>query len=158
MGQTATVHAVSRVRLRADPAAVRAVLADLSTWPEWLDVVTASQPEPGGRPPAWKTRLGFKVGPVELGTDVRLELVEDSPRHLRFERREDDGRDDHSVVVLDVTLDPDGEAVDVGLEVVVGKQIPFLDLQRELDRRRERTVVALQELVDRRGAPADGGS
>jgi hypothetical protein len=127
---------------------VRAVVADLTTWPSWLDVVTDAVAD---GPAAWRTRLGLRLGPVSFGRAVRLALVGDAPDALRFERVETDGRTDHSPVVLDVALADLGDGtVALDLDVLVGKRVPLLDLQKELDRRARRATERLQALVDAR--------
>lgn len=129
----------------AHPDQVWAAVSDLGTWPRWLDVVTRAVPD-GDR--AWRVRLGLRLGPLDLGYDVRMATVEAvRPGRLRFERDEADGRDDHSPVVLDVSLARSGEATAVTLEVTVDKRIPLLDLGRELRRRASRSVARLEEVV-----------
>ena len=139
------MHAVVTATIQADPAPVWDVVADLATWPRWLDVVTRAVPDGDG---AWRARLGLRVGPLDLGYDVRMVLVEAArPGRLRFERVEADGQDDHSAVVLDVTLARTGEATVITLEATVDKRIPLLDLDRELRRRASRSVARLEEVV-----------
>jgi hypothetical protein len=119
-------------------------VADLGTWPRWSDVVVRAVPDEYG---AWRVRLGLKVGPLALGWDVRMARVVDDPLHLRFERVERDGRHDHSAVVIDVAVTPFPTFVRLDLSLLVEKRVPFVDLQRELDRRAARTVAALQALA-----------
>ena len=133
-----------------EPSVVRAVLADLATWPDWLDVVLRAVPDTtaGAAEPAWRTRLGLRLGPLRPGYDVRLVRVVPEPAHLRFERQELDGRHDHSAVVLDVAIIPEGRGrARVDLDVRVDKRVPLLDLQRELDRRGPAAVRRLERLV-----------
>lgn len=139
------MRATAAADVRGEPARVVAVLADLGTWPRWLDVVLQATPEPG-TVAAWRARLGLRVGPVALGYDVRLVRTVADPAHLRFERRELDGAE-HSPVVLDVRLAPAGDAVHVRLDAEIAKRIPLLDLQRELDRRGPGAVAKLEALV-----------
>jgi hypothetical protein len=76
-----------------------------------------------------------------------MERVLEEVDRLRFERRERDGRHDHSAVVIDVAVTPFPTFVRIDLSLVVDKRLPFVDLQRELDRRSTRTVAALTALV-----------
>ena len=139
------MHAAVTATVRAEPGEVWDVVADLATWPLWLDVVTRAVPDGDG---AWRARLGFRVGPVDLGYDVRMVLVEAvRPGRLRFERVEVDGRDDHSAVTLDVTLARTGEVTEITLDATVAKRILLLDLGRELRRRSSRSVARLEEVV-----------
>ncbi len=145
------MRAHSTARLTGGRARVVAVLSDLATWPAWLDVVASARPEAGAAPPAWQTRLGLRVGPLSLGVTVRMVLVHASPESLRFERIEQDGRADHSAVVIAVAIRPvddDGHQCDADLDLVVDKRIPLLDLQREVDRRAALSRARLQPLID----------
>lgn len=142
------VRALASARLAATPDAVFAVVADLTTWPRWLDVVTRATPD-GAR--AWRVRLGIKLGPVDLGRDVRLVATTfDPPARFVVEREERDGRDDHSPIEIAVDLAPTGASApssDVTLAAHVGKRLPFVDLQGEIDRRGPAALRALERLV-----------
>lgn len=142
------MRASADATVRGRLAVVHDVVADLTTWPSWLDVVTRAEPDGPG---AWRTRLGLRIGPLAFGRDVRMALVDGSPLALRFERVETDGRADHSPVVLDVALADVGDgAVALDLDLLIAKRVPLLDLQRELDRRAQRATDRLQALVDER--------
>jgi hypothetical protein len=130
---------------------VFAVIADLTTWPRWLDVVTRVTPD-GER--AWRVRLGVKLGPIDLGRDVRLVARTcDAPARLVVEREEVDGRDDHSPIeiAVDVTAATEAgdgmPASDVTLAAHVGKRLPLLDLEGEIERRGPAALRALEGLV-----------
>lgn len=139
------VRATASARLHAEPADVFAVLADLTTWPRWLDVVTRAVPAGAG---AWRVRLGVRAGPLHLGRDVRLVATTvDPPSRLVVERAELDGRDDHSPIELAVDLAAAGTATDVVLEAFVGKRLPFVDLQGEIARRGGAALERLERLV-----------
>jgi carbon monoxide dehydrogenase subunit G len=145
------VRASASARLSAAPGAVFAVIADLTTWPRWLDVVTRVTPD-GER--AWRVRLGVKLGPVDLGRDVRLVATTfDEPARVVVEREELDGLPDHSPIeiavdVVAVTDAGDGVAAsDVTLAAHVGKRLPFVDLQGEIERRGPAALRALERIV-----------
>jgi carbon monoxide dehydrogenase subunit G len=145
------VRASASARLAATPHAVFGVIADLTTWPRWLDVVTRVEDQ-GDR--AWRVRLGVKLGPVDLGRDVRLVATTfDAPVRLVVEREELDGRDDHSPIeiAVDVTAAADAgdgaPASDVTLAAHVGKRLPLLDLEGEIERRGPAALRALKGLV-----------
>ena len=137
------MRAEAETVLQATPDRVFAVLADLATWPAWLDVVARAEPD-GTR--AWRVRLGLSFGPASVGYDVRMVRVTASPApdgreqtdRLRFERDEGDGRDDHSMVVIDVGLLVATWRTTATLMLAIDKRIPLLDLQRQLDRRAAR--------------------
>jgi hypothetical protein len=146
------VRAEAETVLQAPPDRVFAVLSDLGTWPAWLDVVTRAEPD---GPLAWRVRLGLSLGPAAIGYDVRMVRVTAPPGpesrdRLRFERDEGDGRDDHSMVVIDVRLVATGARTTATLMLEIDKRIPLLDLQRQLDRRAARATRRLQELLDER--------
>ena len=145
------MRASASARLSAAPGAVFAVIADLTTWPRWLDVVTRVTPD-GER--AWRVRLGVKLGPVDLGRDVRLVATTfDEPARVVVEREELDGLPDHSPIeiavdVVAVTAAGDCVAAsDVTLAAHVGKRLPFVDLQGEIERRGPAALRALERVV-----------
>lgn len=98
----------------------------------------------------WRVRLGLRVGPLDVGRDLRMRRV--AP--LRFERDEPG----HSAVVIEVAIeDTTSPADEVGLtlSVRIDKRIPLLDLRRELSRRSSESVRRLQVLVDEAQAAAE---
>jgi hypothetical protein len=123
---------------------VAAVVGDLATWPLWLDVVRRAVPAGAD---AWAVRLGLRLGPLEVGRDLRMKRV--GP--LRFERDEPG----HSAVVIDVDLRPARDAeVELTLVLRIEKRIPLVDLGRELRRRAGEATGRLQALVDQAQAEA----
>lgn len=145
------MRADAEALLEAEPGRAFAVLADLATWPAWLDVVTRADPEGADADgvAAWRVRLGLSFGPASVGYDVRMVRVIAVPgEQLRFERDESDGRSDHSIVVIDVTLVAIGERTRATVTIEIEKRIPMLDLQRQLDRRAARATQRLQRLLD----------
>ena len=151
VGSVGSVRAEAEAVLEAEPSRTFAVLADLGAWPAWLDVVARAEPDvaDGEDAVAWRVRLGVSFGPASLGYDVRMVRVIAVPgEHLRFERDERDGRRDHSMVVIDVSLAPDGERTRATVTLEIDKRIPILDLQRQLDRRAARATRRLQRLLD----------
>ncbi len=88
----------------ADPQRVFDLVADLATYPSWLDIV--HKVEPDSPSDAWLVTLRAKLGP--LARSKRLRMVRDihePHRRVRFVRHEEDGRD-HSAWVLDSTVEP----------------------------------------------------
>lgn len=82
-------------------------LADLSTYPAWLTLVTGAEPDGTD---AWLVTLRARLGPLARSKRLRMmrtELREDS---VRFERAETDGRD-HAAWVLTASLRPVSESI-----------------------------------------------
>ncbi len=116
-GHTEAVDVTALLDAPCPAAELFAAVDDLATYPEWLSivtkVVTVDADEAGDDPgPAWVIDLRGRLGP--LARSKRLRMVRtafDAPTHIRFERREVDGRS-HSAWVLDAEveprIDPDG--------------------------------------------------
>jgi hypothetical protein len=127
-------------------ADLRAVVADLGTYPEWLDIVTSAEAVAGAdgdAGAAWDVVLRASVGPLRRSKRLRMVRTLDDPRHLRFERREVDGRS-HSPWVLDATLDGDRPVVlRMRLHYGGALWVPVLDrlLSEEIERSRPRLVA-----------------
>ena len=79
-----------------------AVVADLTTYPHWLDIVhqVSAQATGSVEPGAWLVELRGKVGPFARSKRLRMvRSVCESPNKVVFERLEIDGRK-HSPWVL----------------------------------------------------------
>ena len=84
------------VAVDRDPDAVLAALADLTTYPEWNDLVIAAEPAPaaaGDPGPAFSMTLRGRIGPLARSKQLRMVRPPTPPGRVRFERRELDGRD-----------------------------------------------------------------
>ena len=91
-----------------------AALADLGTYPSWLDFVTAAEPD-GDE--AWSVTLRARLGPLARSKRLRMVRTHLDDESVRFERSETDGRD-HSAWLLSAELtsvDPDHSDVKVHL-------------------------------------------
>lgn len=138
-GRLGFVHTTISADLDATAARVAAFLRDLGNYPGWLDIVRRAEPDnpPGDAHdpgPAWMVTLRARVGPLARSKRLRMVRTVDEPHHLRFERRELDGRS-HAAWVLDVRLDGDspcatqvdlryeGRLWTAPLEAVLGSQI-----------------------------------
>jgi hypothetical protein len=109
---TARVRRTIVAELMQSPAAVFAVVADLSTYPEWMGLV--HRVEPAGED-AWLVTLRAKVGPLARSKKLRMRrAVHQLDEVVRFERDELDGRE-HSAWALDARV----EAVGAGSVVTV---------------------------------------
>lgn len=93
--------------LTTGPERVYPLVADLTRYPEFLDIVHRVEPAPAGaegEPPAWLVTLRAKVGPFARSKRLRMvRTVADEGRQARFERAEIDGRS-HSAWVLEATV------------------------------------------------------
>jgi uncharacterized protein YndB with AHSA1/START domain len=118
------------VSLAASPERVYAEVADLGTYPEWLGIVLEAEPDGDG---AWYVELGARIGPVKAAKRVRMaRVVDEAPRHARFERAELDD-EEHSSWVLDAAVAADstltmqlhygGSLFVPGLDKILGAEI-----------------------------------
>ena len=82
-----------------------AALADLGTYPSWLDLVTAAEPD-GDE--AWLVTLRARLGPLARSKRLRMVRTHLDDHSVRFERSETDGRD-HSAWQLSADLASLGE-------------------------------------------------
>ncbi len=89
---------------------VFAVVSDLTTFPDWLDLVHRVEPidvvesDPG---PAFAVTLRATVGPFARSKRLRMCRTECDPAlgHAAFERRETDGRD-HAAWIMSAHVSP----------------------------------------------------
>lgn len=88
----------------APAAATMAALGDLGTYPEWLSLVNAAEPVDDD---TWLVTLRARLGPLARSKRLRMVRTELDESHVRFERREVDGRD-HAEWILTASL----EAID----------------------------------------------
>ena len=129
------------------------LVADLGTYPDWLDIVPRAVPadadgdDPG---PAWSVDLRAQVGPLRRSKRLRMVRSEhESPHRVVFERRELDGRS-HSpwVLTADVVPGADGStsSLTMGLHYGGTLWVPMLDrlLADEIERSRVRLVGVLE--------------
>lgn len=125
----------SELIVRADPNKVAEVLADLSTYPSWNDLVSEAEPvEPddGDAGPAWRTTLRAQVGPFARSKQLRFvrEFNETHEDHssVRFIRREVDGRT-HAAWTMEAEVEPVASISSVTLSLAYdgGLWIPALN-------------------------------
>ena len=136
----------------AAPQRLFDLVADLGTYPEWLDIVPRAEPaapdadDPG---PAWSVDLRAQVGPLRRSKRLRMVRSEhSSPQRVVFERRELDGRS-HSPWVLTATVGPGAggtSSLTMGLHYGGSLWVPLLDrlLADEIERSRVRLVGVLE--------------
>lgn len=78
------------------------VVDDLGRYPAWMGLVHSAEPADDG---SWAVQLRARIGPLARSKKLTMTRVEhDRPRHVRFERRENDGRS-HGAWILDVTVE-----------------------------------------------------
>lgn len=97
------------VEIEAEPDRVFGIVADLKTYPDWLDIVhrvdSDETSETDDAEPAWFVTLRAKLGPLARSKRLRMtRTLYDAPRRVRFERTEHDERD-HSSWVLDSEIE-----------------------------------------------------
>lgn len=140
----------------ADAAAVHAIVADLATYPSWLDIVarcSVTDPAADDDRPAWLIDLRGQMGPLRRTKRLRMVRVVDEANRVRFERRELDGRK-HSAWTLSAEIAPaDIDAAEAGVLLTMRLHyggnlwLPILD--RLLSDEIERSAPRLAALVER---------
>jgi len=139
-GHTDGVEHTAEIFVNADPRTVADVVADLSTYPLWNDVVTSAEPLDDESPEvAWLTTLRATVGPFARSKQLRMvrneHRVEGWTHTIRFVRSEIDGRE-HSAWIMNAGITPQDPTstiaqrskVVLGLEYGGGLWNPALDL------------------------------
>lgn len=92
------------MELPCQPAEVMNLVNDLSVYPRWMGLVHAATLEGASPEPAWSVELRAKVGPFARSKRLRMvRTVEESPTHVRFERREKEPGS-HGTWILDARL------------------------------------------------------
>ncbi len=138
---TSAIDRVITAEVTATPEQTLAALADLSTYPEWLGLVasaTLDEPAPSDTTssnatardatapaaaaaaagqPAWIVTLRAKLGPLARSKRLRMQRVAAAADHVRFERREIDGRDHASWVLEARTRPADDQAMTTAVDV-----------------------------------------
>ncbi len=179
VGHTGRVQRTFSAPTEADQRSLYEVMADLATYPAWLDVVNRAEPA-GVHPPtdahrrragvddaddtdadpAWIVTLRARIGPLARSKRLRMVRTVADGHHVRFERRELDGRN-HSRWVLSARVDPlDDEPwrsrVELDLEYGGSLWSGLLDgvLQAAADGATRR----LQDYVSARVSPGEGES
>lgn len=91
--------------LPTSPSTVFEVVGDLGRYPSWMGLVHAVRPLGVD---TWDVQLRARIGPLARSKRLTMtRVIHDAPRHVRFERRENDGRS-HGSWILDVTVEPVG--------------------------------------------------
>ena len=133
----------------ASAADVFEQLSTLDRYPRWMRLVHRADalPDDDGRP-AWRVELRARVGPFARSKQLRMvRTVHEPPRHVRFERVQDDDRD-HAAWILSATVDEvEGGALVVTELSYSGALWGSSVLERVLEDEIHRGKVALRGLV-----------
>ena len=144
-----------RAELETDAGAAELfeVVADLSTYPAWLDIVGRVEPTASGEGetgPAWLVDLVGRVGPLRRSKRLRMVRTEHTPPgpgsagRIRFERHDLDDRT-HSAWVLHATVrgHDDGSRLEKHVHYGGSLWVPLLDrlLSDEIRSSRERLAA-----------------
>lgn len=131
--------------------ALAEVVQDLTTYPQWLGIVTRVEPlaTPPDAEPAFLVDLTGRLGPLARSKRLRMARTVHLPgRQSRFERVEDDGRQ-HSPWVLDVRVDDSQEASTLHMDLHYGGGLfgPVLErvLRDEIEQAKPRLLALLAE-------------
>lgn len=140
----------------ADAMLVVDVLADLSTYPAWNDLVSAAAPDeavdddPG---PAWRTTLRAQVGPFARSKQLRfvrdMKTSTGDEHVVRFVRRELDERQ-HAPWTMEAGVEPAGQASRVTLTLSYGGGLWIPALGAILGTAIERATLRLPQYLETR--------
>jgi hypothetical protein len=100
------VDVIASLEAEVDPDRLQRVVADLGTYPGWLDIVPRAEPvdgHPDDPGPAWSVDLRGQLGPLRRSKRLRMVRRRDEPTLVEFERRELDDRS-HSDWVLSARI------------------------------------------------------
>ncbi len=140
----------ARLAAPCPPGVLFEVVADLGTYPDWLDIVTKAVPAdgaPDGGDAAWSVDLRGRLGP--LARSKRLRMVRtayEAPHEVRFERREHDGRR-HSAWVLRASVVADDATSMLTMHLHYGGGLAGPVVERLLAEEIERSAPRLAALV-----------
>lgn len=100
------------------------IVADLTRYPEFLDIVSKVEPAEGGDGEAWWVTLRARIGPFARSKRLRMVRTDQQPGvRARFERAEIDGRN-HSPWTLEATVRPgDGDTSVVTMSLAYGGRL-----------------------------------
>ena len=125
-------------------------VADLSRYPQWLDIVPRAVPaDDSDEASAWTIDLRGRLGPFARSKRLRMVRTRhDAPKTVVFERRELDGRS-HSPWLLEATVsdgDDGGSRLTMHLHYGGGLWGPLVErlLSDEIERSRPRLLALLE--------------
>jgi len=125
-----------------------AVVRDLATFPQWLDLVHSANPaDKDVDLQAWDVELRAKIGPFARSKRLRMVRTIDEPDHVRFERSEADGRR-HSAWVLDAAVTPTDGGARLTMSLHYGGSFGGGIVERLLRDEIDESRLRLQALVE----------
>jgi hypothetical protein len=136
-----------------EPRVLFELVADLGTYPDWLDIVARAVPagsgdgDGEGDGAAWSVDLRGRLGPLARSKRLRMvRTVCEAPREVRFERREHDGRQ-HSPWTLTATVTAGGTTSTLRMHLHYGGRLAGPVVERLLAEEIERSAPRLTALV-----------
>lgn len=137
------------LELPRPPVEVVPFVNDLGGYPRWMGLVHTVTPEAGAVEPAWSVELRAKVGPFARSKRLRMvRTIDDSPTHVRFERRERD-TNSHGTWILDARLDGTTTTrltVRLQYEGRLWSSVVERVLRDEVERSKERLLALVSEV------------
>ena len=126
------------------PERVFAVVADLTTYPSWLEIVPKAVPQDDG---SWQVDLRGRLGPFARSKRLRMvRTTADAPATAVFERQELDGRQ-HSPWVLRAEVAPNDGGSSLTMRLHYGGSLWGPVLERLLGDTIERSRGRLLEVL-----------
>ena len=133
-------------------------VADLTTYPKWLDIVprAVATAATGDGAPAWTVDLRGRLGPFARSKRLRMVRTRhDVPKAVVFERQECDGRS-HSPWTLSADVEASGEGgsrLTMRLHYGGGLWGPIVErlLSDEIERSKPRLLALLESSRSREG-------
>jgi uncharacterized protein YndB with AHSA1/START domain len=142
------VDVVATLDAPVPPDVVFPWVEDLARYPDWLEIVprtTTAAPAAGDPGPAWLVDLRGRVGPIARSKRLRMvRSRHEAPSHVRFDRRELDGRRHAAWVLLaDVEAAAEGSRLTMRLHYGGGLWGPLVErlLADEIERSRNRLLA-----------------
>jgi carbon monoxide dehydrogenase subunit G len=126
--------------------AVQAVLRNLSTYPDWMPIVSSAKTDGDDH---WLVELRVAIGPFARSKRIRMRRSVDSPQLIVFTRSEADGRD-HATweLRLELVKSEIGTNVNAMLRYE-GKMWTPGPVEDALESGLDNGIVKLQEFVTR---------
>jgi uncharacterized protein YndB with AHSA1/START domain len=129
------------------PDRVWEVVADLATYPRWLDIVPRADAQQDG---SWRIDLQGRLGPFARSKRLRMvRTAAEAPTLAVFERSEADGRQ-HSPWVLRAEVAPEGDGSRLTMHLHYGGSLFGPVLERVLGDTIERSRPKLLAVLDAR--------
>lgn len=108
-GKTWWVEVIESLSAPCTVDVMFAWIEDLSTYPQWLNIVPRAERVESSPRPSWIVDLRGRLGPLARSKRLHMErTAHESPHRVTFERRENDGRE-HSAWILRADVEADGE-------------------------------------------------